>query len=608
MRCLMVAVFALLAIGLGTAHNALAVEAANALAASIGKEVAPFTLPDFRGKERSLEDFADSKVLVVAFLGTECPLAKLYAPRLVDLSKEFADKGVTFVGINSNSQDSITELAAYARQHAIEFPLLKDPGNAIADRMGAVRTPEVFVLDQDRVVRYRGRIDDQYGFQTGAGYAKPKLTRRDLAEAISEVLAGQPVSQPLLEASGCFIGRVPTKTPGGDVTYSNQIARVMQNRCVECHRPGEVAPFTLMNYEEVLGWAETIREVVNEGRMPPWSADPKVGHWANDARMSDEEKQLIDTWIENGCPQGDEKDLPEPKQYVEGWRIPQPDQIIYMADEAYEVPADGTVEYQYFTVDPGWKEDRWIKASEARPGNRSVVHHIIVFVQPPGSDGSQFSTRTSIGGYAPGTLPLIAGEGRAAFVPAGSKLVFQMHYTPNGSVQKDRSQIGVVFTDGKTVKQRLRGGMMINFKFEIPPGADNHEVTAKTKFRKDTLMLELTPHMHLRGKAFRFELEHPDGTREVLLNVPKYDFNWQLSYEFKEPKLIPKGSVLHGIAHYDNSENNLANPAPNETVRWGDQTWEEMMVGFYSSVDPNEDLTKQPADDKGEADEAAGGE
>ncbi len=193
-------------------------------------------------------------------------------------------------------------------------------------------------------------------------------------------------------------------------------------------------------------------------------------------------------------------------------------------------------------------------------------------------------------------------------MPAGSKLVFQMHYTPNGSVQKDRSQIGVVFTDGKLVKQRLRGGMMINFKFEIPPGADNHEVTAKTKFRKDTQLLELTPHMHLRGKAFRFELEYPNGTREILLDVPKYDFNWQLSYEFKEPKLVPKGSVLHGIAHYDNSEHNLANPAPNETVRWGDQTWEEMMVGFYSSVDPNEDLTKQPSADKEESEEAAGGE
>jgi hypothetical protein len=169
-----------------------------------------------------------------------------------------------------------------------------------------------------------------------------------------------------------------------------------------------------------------------------------------------------------------------------------------------------------------------------------------------------------------------------------------MHYTPNGSPQQDLSRIGVVFADAKSVKQRLRGGMMINFGFEIPPGADNHEVTSKSRFRKDTLLLQLTPHMHLRGKAFRFEIEYPDGKREVLLDVPKYDFNWQLSYEFSEPKLIPKGSVLHGTAHYDNSENNLANPDPSKTVRWGDQTWEEMMVGFYSSIDPTEDLTKQP--------------
>lgn len=610
MRCFLVAVLGLSVAGLGIGdHPQASANEAVAAVSSIGKEIPAFALPDFHGQQRSLEDYADSKLLVVVFLGNECPLAKLYAPRLVELNKEFGSQGVTFIGINSNSQDSIGELAAFARQHAIDFPLLKDPGNAIADKFGAVRTPEAFVLDADRVVRYRGRIDDQYGFQTGAGYAKPQLTRRDLGEAISELLAGKPVSQPALEASGCFIGRVPTKIPSGDVTYSNQIAHILQNRCVECHRPGEVAPFTLMAYDEVVGWAETIREVVNEGRMPPWSASPKYGHFANDARLSDDEKQAIDLWINNGCPEGDAKDLPEPRQYVDGWRIDRPDEVIYMADEAYDVPAEGVVEYQYFTVDPGWKEDRWISASEARPGNRSVVHHIIVFVQPPGSDGSRFSTRTSIGGYAPGTLPLIAGEGRAALVPAGSKLVFQMHYTPNGSPQSDRSQIGVKFADAKTIKQRLRGGMMINFNFEIPPGADNHEVTAKTKFRKDTLMLELTPHMHLRGKAFRFELEYPDGTREILLDVPKYDFNWQLSYEFTEPKLIPKGSVLHGTAHYDNSADNMANPDPSKSVRWGDQTWEEMMVGFYSAVDPHEDLTLRPlGKDDGETEDAAGGE
>ena len=240
----------------------------------------------------------------------------------------------------------------------------------------------MFLLDKERVVRYWGRIDDQYGFKTGAGYVKPKLNERSLANAITEVLAGKEVSQPVAKADGCFIGRVAKQKPHGEVTYSNQIARIMQNRCVECHRAGEVAPFALGSYDEVVGWAETIREVVQEGRMPPWFADPKYGHFINDARLSDEEKQQICTWVENGCPQGDAKDLPAPRKFVEGWQIGEPDQIVYMRDKPYTVPAEGTVDYQFFTVDPGWTTDKWIQATEARPGNRAVVHHIIVFVQP----------------------------------------------------------------------------------------------------------------------------------------------------------------------------------------------------------------------------------
>jgi peroxiredoxin len=559
-------------------------------ASPIGTAVKSFSLPDWHGNTRTLEELRDSKLVVLAFLGTECPLAKIYAPRLQTLADQYKDQGVAFVGIDSNLQDSISEIGIFARTHGINFPILKDLNNQLADQLGAQRTPEVFVLDEDRIIRYRGRIDDQYGFQTGAGYAKPRLSRSDLGEAITELLAGKPVSQPEVPAEGCLIGRVKKPLPHGDVTYSKQIARILQNRCVECHRPGEVAPFSLTSYDEVLGWGEMIREVVEQERMPPWFANPAYGHFANDARLTPDEKQAISSWVKNGCPQGDPSDLPPPRTFVEGWRIGQPDQVIYMSDQPYRVPAEGVVSYQFFTVDPGWKEDKWIRVTECRPGDRSVVHHIIVFIDRQGAI-SEFAGRGGLGGYAPGSLPYTAPEGTAIFVPAGSKLTFQMHYTPNGTARDDRSCIGVVFADPKAVKRRLRGGVTGTLAFTIPPGADNYEVRAKKKFLRDTLILNLTPHMHLRGKSFRYELEYADGTREVLLDVPRWDFNWQLRYELAEPKLAPKGSRLHCIAHYDNSAENQANPDPTTAVRFGDQTWEEMMFGFYAAVDPNEDLS-----------------
>jgi peroxiredoxin/mono/diheme cytochrome c family protein len=592
-----------------------AAENAAASAASksspIGRKVESFSLSDYRGKIHSLDELKDSKLLVIAVVGAECPLAKVYAPRLEALAGEFKSKGVAFLAIDSNVQDSLSEIAAYARIHKLTFPVLKDTDNKIADKLGATRTPEVFALDRDRVIRYWGRIDDQYGFKTGAGYARPRLARRDLAEALDELLASKPVSQPVIAADGCFIGRVRKAEPHGEITYSKQIARILQNRCVECHRAGEVAPFVLTSYDEVVAWAETIREVVDQGRMPPWSANPQFGHFSNDARLTSCEKHVISMWVNNGCPQGDPKDLPAPREFVEGWRIGEPDQVIAMRDKPYKVPAEGVVAYQFFTVDPGWKEAKWVKAADCRPGNRAIVHHIIVFIQSPGE--GEFRDGGGLGGYAPGAPPTIHPEGTATYVPANSKLVFQLHYTPNGSEQEDLSKIGVIFADPKTVKKRIRSGLVGDLSFKIPPGADDYEIHASHKFLKEALLLDLTPHMHLRGKSFRFEAEFPDGRREILLDVPKYDFNWQLTYHLAEPKLIPKGTRMHCTAHYDNSEENLANPNPKETVRYGDQTWEEMMFGFYTTVDPKQDLTAakpstKPAEPKAaEAKPAAGG-
>ena len=582
-------------------------------AAEIGERINDFTLPDIHGRNRSLVEFADKPVLVVAFLGTECPLARLYGPRLQELSQRYVEHGVAFVGIDANQQDSLADLTAFSRQHGVEFPLLKDRDQAVADKFGVVRNPEVFVLDKDRAIRYRGRIDDQYGLGSSSGYARTKVKVRHLGDALDELLAGKSISQPVTQPIGCLIGRAPKSQPSGEITYSKYIADLMQKHCVACHRPGQIGPFALTDYDDVAAWGAMIKEVVSEGRMPPWSANPKFGHFVNDARLSDEQKALICTWVDHGCPQGDLADLPAPRIWTDGWQIAKPHQIVRM-EKPFTVPAEGVVDYQNVVVDPGWTEDKWIQAAEVRPGNRAVVHHIIATAVPPSVKRRSRASRTAddsqpreeaparpakpddgelrgikLTAYVPGRLANTNRPGVAMFVPAGSKIAFQLHYTPNGKEQEDQSYIGFVFADPSTVKKRLHGGRAGNSTFVIPPGADNHEVVAEVTMSSDKMMLWMSPHMHLRGESFRYEAHYPDGRSEILLDVPKYDFNWQITYELTEPKPLPKGTRLVCTAHFDNSENNPANPDPTDTVRFGPQTWHEMMIGWYATLSADDD-------------------
>ncbi len=405
----------------------------------IGKQIEEFSLHDFRGKVHNLSDYKDSKAVVVAFIGIECPLAKLYVSRLEQIAADFGDKGVTVLAIDSNRQDSMTELTGFATRHKLTFPVLKDPDNKVADLFDAKRTPEAYLLDANGVVQYYGRIDDQYGQHLGENgkrisYQLTEPRRKDLVIAVEETLAGNKISQPLTEAVGCLIGRVPDVKPTGEITFTKHISRILNKRCVECHRDGEIAPMSLTDYDEVAGWSEMIREVVDEERMPPWHANPEHGEFVNDCRLSGEEKEQIFAWVENGSPEGDPADLPEPPTFVDGWMAGTPDQIVYMSDEPFQVAAEGTVEYQFFEVDPGWTEDKWIKVAESRPGNRAVVHHILCFVRSP-SGGQGFGRGIGIG-YAPGTPPIVFDSETAMYVPAGSKLLFQLHYTPNGTASK----------------------------------------------------------------------------------------------------------------------------------------------------------------------------
>jgi len=561
-------------------------------APAIGSKVAFIKLRDYRGAERSLDDFASQKAIVLTFISCECPISKQYAPRLAKMAKEFESKGIAFVGIDANQQDSPSDIARYAKDSGIAFPVLKDVNNVFADQLGVKRTTEVIVLDAERVIRYRGRVDDQYHI----GIMRNKPTRNDLRDALEELLAGKPVSHPSEPALGCFIGRVHKPATQGAITYSRHIARILNSRCVECHRPGEIGPFSLTSYEDAVGWAETIDEVVQQGRMPPWHADPKYGHFSNESRLNDEEKKQIADWVSAGSPQGDPKDLPPAPTFAEGWRIPKPDVVLTIARK-FKVPATGTIPYQFFAVETGFTEDKWIRAAEVKPSCRAVVHHVLVFVQPPDtppSPGQAEFVSDWLAASVPGARPMILRDGLAKRVPAGSRLLFQIHYTTNGGEQVDQTSIGLTFADPNTVHKEVHTDLVINDQLRIPPNDPHFKVEADRVLSEDSEIWTWMPHTHVRGTGFRFDATYPDGKNEILLDVPTYDFNWQNSYVLAEPKVLPKGTRLHCTAYYNNSKSNLANPNPNKTVLWGEQTWEEMMIGYFDRTTLREDRLKNP--------------
>ena len=376
----------------------------------------------------------------------------------------------------------------------------------------------------------------------------------------------------------------PAKT---SATFTKDVAPILYKRCIECHRTGEIAPMSLLNYQEVRPWAKSIRQRVVERSMPPWSADPHVGKFSNDPSLSQKEIESIVSWVDAGAPKGDDKDMPPTPKFTTGWTIGKPDVVLSMKEE-HLVPADGTVPYLYFTIPTGFTEDKWISAMEIRPGNRGVVHHVIAFVQEAGASGRRGGGageaqggRGQLGGVTPNKTGIFFSPGTARLIKAGSNIVFQMHYTTNGEATKDRTSIGLVFAKEPPAKTLVTGNAM-NLRFVIPPGDGNHEVKSTMTFKEDVHLTSFMPHMHFRGKDFVYTAVYPDGRSEVLLNVPKYDFNWQLTYIPEKPIALPKGTRLDCVAHFDNSTKNKFNPDPTKEVRWGDQTWEEMMIGWFT--------------------------
>jgi hypothetical protein len=387
-------------------------------------------------------------------------------------------------------------------------------------------------------------------------------------------------------------------------TFTGAVAAIFQERCQICHRPGEAAPFSLLTYRDARPWAKAIKAAVLMRKMPPWFADPRVGKFSNDASLRQSEIDAIVRWADAGAPEGDPKDLPPPRRFAEGWAIPAPDAVIELP-APFEIPAKGTIEYQHILIPAPFQTDRWVQFAEARPTDRAHVHHIIAFIREPGSqwlkdaqpgipfvpkkeendknvDTSELPSDFLVG-YAPGQPPERFTPGQAKLIRAGSDIILQVHYTTDGKASRDRSRIGLVFAKAPPDK-RVFTLSATNGKFRIPAGAPNYRTDAEFELGSAVTLYGLHPHMHGRGKDFEYRVKLPTGEKRTLLNVPNYRATWQLWYDLAEPLPLPKGATIECTAHFDNSANNPLNPDPTKEVTWGDQSWEEMMVGFFNVV------------------------
>jgi hypothetical protein len=425
----------------------------------------------------------------------------------------------------------------------------------------------------------------------------------------------------LFSGAALFAGNPTPKQ--SNVTFYRDVLPILQERCQGCHRAGEVGPMAFGAYDQTRPWAKAIKQAVLLGKMPPWYADTPPGRFHNDPRLSKQEIDKLVAWADKGAPAGNPKDAPRPVMFQEGWTIDKPD-TIFQVPTPFQIPATGTLEYTYVILPTGFKDDRWITQAEVRPGNRAVVHHANVYIREPGSNwlreypmgklfvpeerGERVGTGGSssagasvreqvIAGYSPGRPAKQVPDGYAMLIPAGSDLVFQLHYTTNGKPTSDVTRIGFVFAKSAPLKRVIRV-QASNAGFVIPPGAQDYPVDGSAKVGVDCELLNVYPHMHLRGKSMVLSAVYPTGEREEFVRVPHYDFNWQLVYSFSQPRLLPKGTVLKADATFDNSANNRVNPDPKKSVRWGDQSWDEMMVGFFDlaipvNTDPTSVLSAQ---------------
>jgi mono/diheme cytochrome c family protein len=573
--------------GHGAAQDADPAVAVRAVA--LGAQ-ADATFTDLRWQPRRLGELGACAATVVFFATIDCPIVKRYLPRIGELARELADRGVVVLVVNTGPGDALVDAAGQVALAAPAAVFGKDFDGSFARAFGVDRTAAAVVLDGARRIAYRGRVDDQYGY-TGARGAP---SRPDLRAAVDDVLAGRPVAVAETAVAGCRItwpeAVLAAASPAVAPVFTRDVLPILQRRCQECHRANGQAPFALVAEADVRKHSAMIVEVAEQGRMPPWYGDSRHGEFVNHRVLPPEERATLAAWVRGGMPSGDSALAPPPVAWPDGaWRLGEPDLVLEIK-APIRLPADGAVPYKYFILPYHFEHDTWVEALEIKPENPRVLHHCnLARVKL----GEKFSQDGFITGYVPGGDPMVLDPGTAVRIPAGSALALQAHYVTTGEPEQDRIKVGLRFPR-TTVQKELKVTIVADFKFEIPPGARAHPVAAARTIRDDALGIGMFVHMHTRGRDMHVRAVAPDGSEESLLLVPNYNFDWQQSYRWSRTgKPFAKGTRIHALAHYDNSAFNPFNPDPTVAVRFGQETTDEMMYAFVFWVARDEALGLQ---------------
>jgi mono/diheme cytochrome c family protein len=566
---------------------ALALALAPAAELPIGARVGRVSFSDSRWLPRELADLGPHAATVIVFSALDCPVAARVLPRVAALEKELRPRGVQFLELDVGPRDDLVEVAARALEQGCEFPLGRDFDGAATRALGATRTPEFLVLDAHSVLVYRGRFDSAERISGSV----PGEVRADLREALEDVLGGRAVRVPQTPLEGCKITPpepIAAVDPAAAPTWAGEIAPLVARHCATCHVEGGMAPFALTTRAQAAAKAATIAEVVEQGRMPPWFA-ARAQHFTNERGLSEAESVALVRWARSGAPAGAggesvraEREPP----LVDGWRIGEPDLVLQVLTET-KLPASGYVPYRYQIVPHLFLSDTWVEAVEIRPSNPRVVHHANLGWYKPGGD---VKSQNFITGQVPGGDAMVLPAGVACRIPAGALLGLQVHYVTSGREESDRISIGLRFPRAK-VEQSLKHFELADFHFEIPPLAPAWPVSGRKTFAEDALGIGVFAHMHLRGRDMRIVERAPGADEETLLCVPNYSFDWQTGYPWRfGERRFPKGTTVEALAHFDNSRFNPFNPDPTRAVRFGQETYDEMMYGFLFYVDEHERL------------------